>query len=178
MLSYRDFQHSLDHIRNYGTCNLEKLNQGTTANKIRTYKKVCRIQNGGWHFSYLGGLEAVSKKIQAYSHQELNTAENTNLCNIEKRMQRAFESHRLIGVELDETYPVFLSRNREQYARLLGPITPKEIADRIRRMAWVLSIVDHVEYFIATLVTCLIPVKKWRKRARQYITSHLFGQGW
>ena len=41
------------------------------------------IENGGWHFSYLGGPEAIRKKIEAYSHDELNIDEFKNIHNIQ-----------------------------------------------------------------------------------------------
>lgn len=178
MLPYYLFKNGLDHIRNYGACNLEKLNQGTTATKIRMYKKSRRIQNGGWHFSYLGGLKSIREKIQGYAHQERNYEEITNLKNIEKRMQRAFTLHRLLGVEPDETFPDFLRNNQERYAHHFGPVTPKEVADKVRKTAWLMSIVDRVCFLISKLLTCLIPVRSWRKWAREYIAFHFFGQGW
>lgn len=35
-------------------------------------QKLPRIQNGGWHFSYLGGVQRVVEKLEAYAHQEYN----------------------------------------------------------------------------------------------------------
>jgi len=32
---------------------------------------------GGWHFTYLGGVESITRKIGEFSHQELNTSELT-----------------------------------------------------------------------------------------------------
>lgn len=40
------------------------------------------IENGGWHFSYFGGVEKIKTKIQSYSHQEHNKYEYTNEVNI------------------------------------------------------------------------------------------------
>lgn len=37
----------------------------------KTLKKVM-IANAGWHFSYLGGMEMIEKKLQRFSHQNLN----------------------------------------------------------------------------------------------------------
>tara|TARA_R110002020_G_scaffold309790_3_gene525700 strand:- start:100 stop:918 length:819 start_codon:yes stop_codon:yes gene_type:complete len=42
------------------------------------------IRNGGWHFSYLGGIEQIKKKIQAYAHQEFN---NENVLNNESLLE-------------------------------------------------------------------------------------------
>ena len=33
------------------------------------------IPNSGWHFSYFGGSESVKRKIQSFSHQEINKSE-------------------------------------------------------------------------------------------------------
>lgn len=33
------------------------------------------VAAGGWHFTYLGGVESITRKIGEFSHQELNTAE-------------------------------------------------------------------------------------------------------
>ena len=30
------------------------------------------LENGGWHFTNLGGFEAIKKKIESYDHQEVN----------------------------------------------------------------------------------------------------------
>lgn len=37
--------------------------------------RVAVLNHAGWHFSYLGGDEAVREKIRAFSHQEFNTPE-------------------------------------------------------------------------------------------------------
>nr|BFD66738.1 benzoate transporter [Bdellovibrio sp. HAGR004] len=44
----------------------------------RNQKKTKRsfIENGGWHYSWLGGVDRVLQKLDAYSHQEHNTEAN------------------------------------------------------------------------------------------------------
>ena len=42
------------------------------------------VSDGGWHFSYLGGAEAVIKKIESFSHQEFNNAEVKEHVRIER----------------------------------------------------------------------------------------------
>jgi len=41
-------------------------------------KPVNCIENAGWHFSYLGGVEKIRNKIKSFSHQELNNDYYTN----------------------------------------------------------------------------------------------------
>lgn len=52
-------------------------------NESKSYK---RIDNGGWHFSFVGGPDRVKNKIISYSHQEFNNPYILN--NIEHRMSR------------------------------------------------------------------------------------------
>jgi beta-1,4-mannosyl-glycoprotein beta-1,4-N-acetylglucosaminyltransferase len=42
------------------------------------------IGDAGWHFSYLGGAQKISDKINAFSHQETNTLEINNLQHLER----------------------------------------------------------------------------------------------
>jgi beta-1,4-mannosyl-glycoprotein beta-1,4-N-acetylglucosaminyltransferase len=40
-----------------------------------------RIKNGGWHFSYLGGINVINKKLERFSHQEFNSNAYKNEVN-------------------------------------------------------------------------------------------------
>ena len=51
--------------------------------KIRLEAPLPVIGNAGWHFSYLGGAEKVSDKINAFAHQETNTTEINNLKHLQ-----------------------------------------------------------------------------------------------
>jgi beta-1,4-mannosyl-glycoprotein beta-1,4-N-acetylglucosaminyltransferase len=44
------------------------------------------VENGGWHFSMMGGAEAIQSKLVSYSHQEYNSPEFTDLAIIAQRM--------------------------------------------------------------------------------------------
>lgn len=39
------------------------------------YTPAKRLANGGWHFSYLGGVDAIIRKIESWTHQEYNRPE-------------------------------------------------------------------------------------------------------
>jgi beta-1,4-mannosyl-glycoprotein beta-1,4-N-acetylglucosaminyltransferase len=48
-----------------------RASEGVTG--IRTGPSINRVlENAGWHFSYLGGVEAITRKLESFSHQELN----------------------------------------------------------------------------------------------------------
>lgn len=47
--------------------------RGRHARDFDASAKVLHLPHGGWHFSYLGGDEALDAKLAAYAHQEHNT---------------------------------------------------------------------------------------------------------
>jgi beta-1,4-mannosyl-glycoprotein beta-1,4-N-acetylglucosaminyltransferase len=51
---------------------LSKLGNNLDLSKIRTQEALPTIANAGWHFSYLGGIDAIIHKIESFAHQELN----------------------------------------------------------------------------------------------------------
>ena len=78
------------------------------------------LQNGGWHFSFMGGAENVKKKIESYSAQEMNNSHVINSIenNINSGTDPFFRS-RLTQVSIDSTYPKYLLDNIEQYAHMI-----------------------------------------------------------
>jgi beta-1,4-mannosyl-glycoprotein beta-1,4-N-acetylglucosaminyltransferase len=60
------------------------INSNKNLSKIRLEARLPEIGNAGWHFSYLGGAEKVSDKINAFAHQETNTAEINNLIHLKR----------------------------------------------------------------------------------------------
>ena len=70
------------------------------------------VENGGWHFSFIGNAEHVSQKVQDYSHQEFNTPEITNLDHVQKCMNDGVDLYgrdlRYEFVEIDKGYPQYV----------------------------------------------------------------------
>jgi len=56
------------------------------------------IENGGWHFTYWGGIENIQTKLANFAHQEANTPIFTNSDLIAKRMSLGL--HPLEPIEL------------------------------------------------------------------------------
>lgn len=68
------------------------------------------IEGGGWHWSMIGGSEAVRNKLSTYSHQEYNRPEI--LADVEAAIN---EGRDIFGrnvkyelVDIDESYPVYV----------------------------------------------------------------------
>ena len=82
-------------------------------------KKVQIINDGGWHFSFLKDPKSIKKKITAYSHQEFNTEEFTNVGMIEKRISLGKDLFdRKINykkVNIDNSFPEYIVKNKEMF---------------------------------------------------------------
>jgi len=82
-------------------------------------KNIQIINNGGWHFSFLKDPESIKNKIIAYSHQEYNTKEYTDIKLIEKKIslgedlfKRKFKYKK---IEIDNTFPRYIVENKELF---------------------------------------------------------------
>lgn len=91
----------------------------------RRYKFI----RGGWHFSYLGGADRIVEKIQAFAHSEYDTDTYTDkqkIADLVEKGENIFGKvkgeHSITYIEIDETYPEYIQKNR---AHLKGYI--KEI---------------------------------------------------
>lgn len=73
------------------------------------------LYNAGWHFSYMGGIGRVIKKLENFAHSELDTESYKNT----QRISKEIESFPI--VEVDETYPEYIQKN-VQYFKELGLI--------------------------------------------------------
>lgn len=67
---YRDF-------KNINSVNLRYYEQGNSPHIIK---------NGGWHLSYMGGVDAIIKKIESFAHQEYNNDRYKDRESIEKNI--------------------------------------------------------------------------------------------
>ncbi len=96
-----------------------------TLNKTRLFRDlqvgpVKIIEEGGWHFSYIGDVKRVKTKLEAYGHPEYNKS----LEEIEDIMRAGRsiipgDETRFQLEELDETYPKYLWENQEKFKDLI-----------------------------------------------------------
>ncbi|MBO5564538.1 MAG: glycosyl transferase GT17 family protein [Lachnospiraceae bacterium] len=86
-----------------------------------------RVDNGGWHFGYMGGhgetdiKKRVREKVISAAHQEYNN--RRTLDRVEERLldgQDIFgRDARFVRREIDETYPLYIRTHREELAHLI-----------------------------------------------------------
>ena len=88
----------------------------------RIDKKNLQIIKGGWHFSFLQTPQQILKKIKSFSHGEFNDVK----INEKKIEEKILKNEDIFGrnitlkkVELDSTYPNFITENKEKFLKWL-----------------------------------------------------------
>jgi beta-1,4-mannosyl-glycoprotein beta-1,4-N-acetylglucosaminyltransferase len=135
MLTFGDFQTFEEHYRvPFNEYLLPAVNQGVTATKIRClWSGVHLIKNAGWHFSYLGGIDAIVTKLKAFAHQEFNKGNNLDRDVVLRRVNAGMDpfggSGRFYGVKLDDSFPKFILDNRQKYRHLIFETSPQYLRE-------------------------------------------------
>lgn len=82
-----------------------------------------KIKKGGWHFSYLGGVEKIKLKISSFAHTEYNKAEYLDDEHIIRSLQkgrdvfnRRHKKYRFVPLV---KYPFFLQELMKQYPQFI-----------------------------------------------------------
>lgn len=95
----------------------------TRARELRMWKGR-RIPDAGWHFSYMGGVDRVREKLQAFAHQEYNRPEYVDRERVEEALRHGRwalgAEHQLRFVPFDDSYPEYLRHNATRFQAWLG----------------------------------------------------------
>ncbi|MCS6822514.1 MAG: hypothetical protein NZ551_11695 [Microscillaceae bacterium] len=109
MLSYKDFQ------------NVKK----TRLMRDKNPPQVTIIEEGGWHFSFLGGVDKILEKLQAWAHTEAEY-QPTYLKDKNYLLKLITQGEDLFGrnvkfafTQIDHTYPIFLQQNLEKFQQYI-----------------------------------------------------------
>ena len=91
--------------------------------RLDKYKNISKIDNGGWHFSFLGSADFIASKIKSYVHNEYDKDEYTNLEKINLRIKNMIDpfdrNKNLIKVSIDASYPDYIINNQKKYEDLI-----------------------------------------------------------
>lgn len=88
------------------------------------------VDDAGWHFSYLGGLEKIVYKIESFSHSEFDNDNIKNKDRIKDRVAKGIDLFdrpgrpRQIYTEIDDSFPDYLRNNIDNFKHLI-----KEVAE-------------------------------------------------
>lgn len=104
-------------------CTWKHLKETTIDQHRQDHANAFKIENGGWHFSFLGSAENFKLKLASYEHTENNTDVNT--ANAEEKIEKGLDP---IGrgmtykaVPIDESYPEYIQNNQDKYAEFIKP---------------------------------------------------------
>lgn len=81
------------------------------------------LDNGGWHFSFLGGVDKVIEKIASYSHGEYATSEIMERERITRILEEGSdifgrEGFKYEFTEIDNTYPKYVLDNLNHFKKI------------------------------------------------------------
>jgi len=79
---------------------------------------------GGWHFSWLGGTQAIIEKLGNYAHAEYDLPFFKLPQIWDKRLSKLSEDmfgHKLTKVEIGDSHPKYLVENQELFKKYLAP---------------------------------------------------------
>lgn len=90
---------------------------------LRYSKDYELVKNGGWHFSYLGGIEKIRNKIDSFAHQEYNVDKINNVKNIEYNINNNLD---ILGrpikykvLQVDESFPNYIIKNKHKFEKFI-----------------------------------------------------------
>lgn len=94
---------------------------------LPTYLRFCNgkmIKNGGWHFSYCGGAEAIIKKRQSICEQHFNTSRNMTTKAVMKKIYIGKDildrkDYCYKPVKIDKSFPQYIYENQKKYSKLI-----------------------------------------------------------
>ncbi|MBU3935608.1 glycosyltransferase [Patescibacteria group bacterium] len=130
--SYYYYLNCLSNEKILGTrATLKKTLDQNNPQNIRFNKNQEILPNAGWHFTYLGQPKKIIKKINSYSHQELNTPE----VNDAKRIRLYIENNLDIfgrnfvikTVPIDKSFPSYIQKNQKQLDHLIKKIKKRNL---------------------------------------------------
>ena len=114
----------------------QNIDQPHKLRKFRDYKQdYIFLHHAGWHFSWLGDVEHLNKKINSYSHTETNTSEAVlDLTNIDdlikNNLDHMFEKRKKwMTVDLDSYFPEYILNNKEKYSKYILPDSGHKVQD-------------------------------------------------
>lgn len=92
------------------------------------HRKHPMIENGGWHFSYLGGVDKIIEKLESFSHQEFNKPEYKDRENLARIISSGKDLFGRKGytykiVPIDSSYPREIVANQDKYRSCIAEIS-------------------------------------------------------
>lgn len=95
---------------------------------VKIKNKTHIIKNGGWHFSYLGDIDKILKKMSSVAGMEKGLKEHDHKLKIKKLINEGrhpTSNHKIKFVKIDNSFPEALRKNKRKYAHLIKEMKKK-----------------------------------------------------
>lgn len=96
-------------------CTWKHLKSTTIDQHRQDHTNAHRIEDSGWHFSFLGNAENFKLKLASYEHTENNT--DVNVSNAEEKVDQGLDplnrGMTYTAVPIDDSYPEYIVKNQE-----------------------------------------------------------------
>ena len=104
-------------------CTWKHLKNTTIDQHRQDHQNAHKIEDAGWHFSFLGNAENFKLKLASYEHTENNT--DTVTRNAEEKIESGLDplgrGQTYKAVPIDDSYPDYITTNQEKYAEFIKP---------------------------------------------------------
>ena len=148
----------------YSDYSLKSVNQGPTATRIRFIVPQNIVCPAGWHFTYIGGVNAIIAKLKSIAHTEFNSPSITDKALILQKLKKGTDlfgnGEQGLPEPINGNFPAYLQHNASKFTHLIFPTdTPpprwKCIAIRTK------AIVKDISFSIVNFFTpkCLVPLR-------------------
>lgn len=128
-------------------------NIGNTLTKLRFLKSEIVLRHAGWHFSYLGGIEAIRIKLTSFAHAEYGGVSDEQL---KRRLESGSDlfgrAGKMYGVPIDQSFPKFLVDNRQRFASLIFDVDGKYL-----RQTWLARRIASARGLLYKAAVALVP---------------------
>jgi beta-1,4-mannosyl-glycoprotein beta-1,4-N-acetylglucosaminyltransferase len=92
----------------------------TTPDLVRNSGPDNKLENAGWHYSYLGGKDTIVRKLESFSHTECNRQELKDQLEYKiKTGQSLWGSDFWEIIPIDERAPRFVQENKDLFKHLI-----------------------------------------------------------
>lgn len=118
-------KNGLGYWRGTVMCNYQDLKTVKKARLWREFEneRTTVVEEGGWHFSYLGGTKKIIQKLEAYAHTEFNADYYKDEKRVEEIISQGkdlFDTQTSFKfIELDDTMPRYIQQNADKYPHLI-----------------------------------------------------------
>lgn len=98
----------------------------TSFDKIRTslVNDCYKIQQGGWHWSYFGGVERYRQKMAAGADSQPGLVKEQAIDRVENKLDPLGRGGSYQSVPMDDTFPQYLLENQKNWAEHISPTLP------------------------------------------------------